>query len=526
MNLRPEEISSIIKEQIKKYNTQLETVGVGTVLNVGDGIAQVFGLEDAMAGELLEFPNGVFGMAFNLEENSVGTVLLGDQTKIQEGDIVKRTGRVVEVPVGHGLIGRVVNGLGQPIDGRGPIANEGYRPIESPAPGVVDRKPVDTPLQTGIKAIDTMIPIGRGQRELIIGDRQTGKSTIAIDTIINQKGKNVICIYVAIGQKASTVAQLVERLREFGAMDYTIIVSATASESAPLQYMAPYAGCAMGEFFMQQGKDALVVYDDLSKHAVAYRAMSLLLRRPPGREAYPGDVFYLHSRLLERAARLNDELGGGSLTALPLIETQAGDVSAYIPTNVISITDGQIFLESELFFSGVRPAMNIGISVSRVGGNAQTKAMKAVAGSLRIDLSQFRELEAFAQFGSDLDKSTQRRLARGNRIVELLKQPQFSPLDVEDQVMSVYTAVRGHLDEVPVQDVRRFETEFLKFMHNSYPQVGKAIAETKRLEKDVEETLVKAIKDFLGRFRTSTGQTEMFTESDSEALENAVKNLT
>lgn len=526
MNLRPEEISSIIKEQIKKYSTQLETVGVGTVLNVGDGIAQVFGLEDAMAGELLEFPNGVFGMAFNLEENSVGTVLLGDQTKIQEGDIVKRTGRVVEVPVGHGLIGRVVNGLGQPIDGRGPIANEGYRPIESPAPGVVDRKPVDTPLQTGIKAIDTMIPIGRGQRELIIGDRQTGKSAIAIDTIINQKGKDVICIYVAIGQKASTVAQLVERLREFGAMDYTIVVSATASESAPLQYMAPYAGCAMGEFFMQKGKDALVVYDDLSKHAVAYRAMSLLLRRPPGREAYPGDVFYLHSRLLERAARLNDELGGGSLTALPLIETQAGDVSAYIPTNVISITDGQIFLESELFFSGVRPAMNIGISVSRVGGNAQTKAMKAVAGSLRIDLSQFRELEAFAQFGSDLDKSTQRRLARGNRIVELLKQPQFSPLDVEDQVMSIYTAVRGYLDEIPVQDVRRFEAEFLKFMHNSYPQVGKAIAETKRLEKDVEETLVKAIKDFLGRFRTSTGQTEMFTENDSEALENAVKNLT
>ena len=525
MNLRPEEISSIIKEQIRKYSTELETVGVGTVLNVGDGIAQVFGLEDAMSGELLEFPNGVFGMAFNLEENSVGCVLLGEQTKIQEGDIVKRTGRVVEVPVGHGLVGRVVNALGHPIDGRGPIANEGYRPIESPAPGVVDRQPVDTPLQTGIKAIDTMTPIGRGQRELIIGDRQTGKSAIAIDTIINQKGKNVICIYVAIGQKASTVAQLVERLREFGAMDYTIIVSATASESAPLQYIAPYTGCAMGEFFMHKGQDALVVYDDLSKHAVAYRAMSLLLRRPPGREAYPGDVFYLHSRLLERAARMNSDLGGGSLTALPLIETQAGDVSAYIPTNVISITDGQIFLESELFFSGVRPAINVGISVSRVGGNAQTKAMKSVAGSLRMDLSQFRELEAFAQFGSDLDKATQRRLARGNRIVELLKQPQYSPLEMEDQVMSVYAAVRGHMDEIPLQDVRRFETEFLRFMHNSYPQVGKAIADSKRLEKDVEETLVKAIKEFLGRFRTST-HAEMFTESDSEALEDAVKKLT
>ncbi|AZR73998.1 F0F1 ATP synthase subunit alpha [Anoxybacter fermentans] len=525
MNLRPEEISSIIKEQIKKYETQLETVGVGTVLSVGDGIAQVFGLKDAMAGELLEFPNGVMGMAFNLEENSVGCVLLGDQTKVQEGDTVKRTGRVVEVPVGQGLIGRVVNALGQPIDGRGPIENEGYRPIESPAPGVVDRKPVDTPLQTGIKAIDAMIPIGRGQRELIIGDRQTGKTAIAIDTIINQKGKDVICIYVAIGQKASTVAQIVERLKEYGAMDYTIVVSATASESAPLQYIAPYAGCAMGEHFMYQGKDVLIVYDDLSKHAVAYRAMSLLLRRPPGREAYPGDVFYLHSRLLERAARLNEEMGGGSLTALPIIETQAGDVSAYIPTNVISITDGQIYLESELFYSGVRPAINVGISVSRVGGAAQIKAMKSVAGSLRLDLSQFRELEAFAQFGSDLDKATQRRLARGNRLVELLKQPQYSPMEVEDQVISIYTAVKGYLDEIPVRDIRRFEKEFLRFVHNNYPQVPKAIKETGRLEKDIEEKLVEAIREFLDKFEVSS-KNEGFTENNSEeALEEAIEDL-
>lgn len=525
MNLRPEEISSIIKEQIKKYSTQLETVGVGTVLSVGDGIAQVFGLEDAMAGELLEFPHGVYGMAFNLEESSVGCVLLGDQTKIEEGDIVKRTSRIVEVPIGKGLIGRVVNALGQPIDGRGPIENEGFRPIESPAPGVIDRKPVDTPLQTGIKAIDTMIPIGRGQRELIIGDRQTGKTAIAIDTIINQKGKNVICIYVAIGQKASTVAQIVERFREEGAMDYTIIVSATASDSAPLQYIAPYSGCAMGEHFMYQGKDVLIVYDDLSKHAVAYRAMSLLLRRPPGREAYPGDVFYLHSRLLERAARLGDELGGGSLTALPLIETQAGDVSAYIPTNVISITDGQIFLEGELFFSGVRPAINVGISVSRVGGDAQVKAMKSVAGSLRIDMSQFRELEAFAQFGSDLDKATQRRLGRGYRLVELLKQPQYSPMAVEEQVVSVYTAVKGYLDEIPVQDVQRFESEFLRFINNNHPDVFNAIRDAKKLEKDTEDKLVEAIREFLKQFEVSTRETQVFTDKNDEALEEAINKL-
>lgn len=501
MDLRPEEISSIIKEEIKKYETQLHTVGIGTVLTVGDGIAQVFGLEDAMSGELLEFPNGVFGMAFNLEENSVGCVLLGDQTKIEEGDTVKRTGRVVEVPVGSGLIGRVVNALGQPIDGNGPIENEGYRPIETPAPSVIDRMPVNTPLQTGLKAIDAITPIGRGQRELIIGDRQTGKTAIAIDTILNQKGKDVICIYVAIGQKTSTVAQIMEKLKEYGALDYSIIVNATASESAPLQYMAPYTGCAIGEHFMHQGKDVLVIYDDLSKHAVAYRAMSLLLRRPPGREAYPGDVFYLHSRLLERAARLNEELGGGSLTALPIIETQGGDVSAYIPTNVISITDGQIFLESELFNAGVRPAINVGISVSRVGGNAQIKAMKSIAGSLRIDLSQFRELEAFTQFGSDLDKNTQRRLTRGNRIVELLKQPQYSPLEVEDQVMSIYIAVKGYLDEITEEEVQPFTDEFLEYMHNYYPNIGKAIRESGKLVSETEERLKEAIQGFLDKFQ-------------------------
>lgn len=501
MDLRPEEISSIIKEQIKKYETQLHTVGIGTVLTVGDGIAQVFGLEDAMAGELLEFPNGVFGMAFNLEENSVGCVLLGDQTQVEEGDTVKRTGRVVEVPVGSGLIGRVVNALGQPVDGHGPIENEGFRPIESPAPSVIDRMPVNTPLQTGLKAIDAITPIGRGQRELIIGDRQTGKTAIAIDAILNQKGKDVICIYVAIGQKTSTVAQIMEKLKEHDALDYSIIVNATASESAPLQYMAPYTGCAMGEHFMHQGKDVLVIYDDLSKHAVAYRAMSLLLRRPPGREAYPGDVFYLHSRLLERAARLNEELGGGSLTALPIIETQGGDVSAYIPTNVISITDGQIFLESELFNSGIRPAINVGISVSRVGGNAQIKAMKSIAGSLRIDLSQFRELEAFTQFGSDLDKATQRRLTRGNRIVELLKQPQYSPMEVEDQVISIYVAVKGYLDQIAAEEVQSFAAEFLQYMHNYYPQIGKSIRDSGKLVSETEERLKEAIQSFLDKFR-------------------------
>ncbi|MDI9477722.1 MAG: F0F1 ATP synthase subunit alpha, partial [Bacillota bacterium] len=450
MNLRPEEISSIIKEQIKNYESEIETVGVGTVLTVGDEIAHVFGLDDVMSGELLEFPNNVYGMALNLEEDNVGCVLLGDETLVKEGDIVKKTGRVVEVPVGEALLGRVVNPLGQPLDGKGVIKTESTRPIESTAPGIVDRQPVDTPLQTGIKAIDSMIPIGRGQRELIIGDRQTGKTAIAIDTIINQKGQDVICIYVAIGQKASTVAEIAERLAQHNALDYTIIVSATASQPASLQYIAPYAGCAIGEYFMyEQNRDVLVIYDDLSKHAVAYRTLSLLLRRPPGREAYPGDVFYLHSRLLERAARLSDEIGGGSLTALPIIETQAGDISAYIPTNVISITDGQIYLEGELFFAGIRPAVNVGISVSRVGGAAQTKAMKKVAGTLRLDLSQYRELEAFAQFGSDLDQATQRRLNRGERIVEVLKQPQYSPMNVEDQVLIIYTATRGHLDDIP-----------------------------------------------------------------------------
>lgn len=501
LNLRPEEISSIIKKQIESYKSELETVGVGTVLDVGDGIAHVYGLEDAMSGELLEFPNDVFGMALNLEEDNVGCVLLGNEKLVEEGDTVKRTGRVVEVPVGEELLGRVVNPLGQPLDGKGPIKTEKTRPVESPAPGIVERKPVDTPLQTGLKAIDSMVPIGRGQRELIIGDRQTGKTAIAIDTIINQKDQNVICIYVAIGQKASTVAEITERLSEYGAMDYTIIVSATASQPAPLQYIAPYAGCAMGEYFMyEKQRDVLVVYDDLSKHAVAYRTLSLLLRRPPGREAYPGDVFYLHSRLLERAARLNEEMGGGSLTALPIIETQAGDVSAYIPTNVISITDGQIYLESELFFAGVRPAINVGISVSRVGGAAQTKAMKSVAGTLRLDLSQYRELEAFAQFGSDLDQVTQRRLNRGERIVEVLKQPQYSPMEMEDQVMIIYTVVKGYLDDIPVDNIERFEKEFLSYLHSNYPDIGEIIHEEGKLSEETEEKLVKAIKEFKDKF--------------------------
>lgn len=501
LNLRPEEISSIIKKQIESYKSELETVGVGTVLDVGDGIAHVYGLEDAMSGELLEFPNDVFGMALNLEEDNVGCVLLGNEKLVEEGDTVKRTGRVVEVPVGEELLGRVVNPLGQPLDGKGPIKTEKTRPVESPAPGIVERKPVDTPLQTGLKAIDSMVPIGRGQRELIIGDRQTGKTAIAIDTIINQKDQNVICIYVAIGQKASTVAEITERLSEYGAMDYTIIVSATASQPAPLQYIAPYAGCAMGEYFMyEKQRDVLVVYDDLSKHAVAYRTLSLLLRRPPGREAYPGDVFYLHSRLLERAARLNEEMGGGSLTSLPIIETQAGDVSAYIPTNVISITDGQIYLESELFFAGVRPAINVGISVSRVGGAAQTKAMKSVAGTLRLDLSQYRELEAFAQFGSDLDQVTQRRLNRGERIVEVLKQPQYSPMEMEDQVMIIYTVVKGYLDDIPVDNIERFEKEFLSYLHSNYPEIGETIHEEGKLSEETEEKLVKAIKEFKDKF--------------------------
>lgn len=515
MNLRPEEISSIIKKQIEDYESELETVGVGTVLDVGDGIAHVYGLEDVMAGELLEFPNGVFGMALNLEEDNVGAVLLGEETKVEEGDTVKRTGRVVEVPVGEELLGRIVNSLGQPVDGKGPINSEKHRPVESPAPGIVERKPVDTPLQTGLKAIDSMVPIGRGQRELIIGDRQTGKTAIAIDTIINQKDQDVICIYVAIGQKASTVAEITERLKEHGAMDYTIVVSATASEPAPLQYLAPYAGCAIGEYFMyEKNRDVLVIYDDLSKHAVAYRTMSLLLRRPPGREAYPGDVFYLHSRLLERAARLNEEMGGGSLTALPIVETQAGDVSAYIPTNVISITDGQIYLESELFFAGVRPAINVGISVSRVGGSAQTKAMRSVAGTLRLDLSQYRELEAFAQFGSDLDKATQQRLNRGERIVEVLKQPQYSPMDMEDQVMIIYTAVNGHLDDIPVDNIKRFEEEFLAYMESNYPQVGQTIKEEGKLSEETEEKLKEAINEFKDSFTVK--EKTIIKESDEE----------
>ncbi len=497
MKLRPEEISAVIKEQIERYEQELETVGVGTVLNVGDGIARLYGLEDCVAGELLEFPHGVYGMVFNLEEESVGAILLGEEKLIKEGDRVRRTGRVVEVPVGEVMLGRTVNSLGQPIDGGGPIETENFRPVEHKAPGVVKRKKVEVPLQTGLKAIDSLVPIGRGQRELIIGDRQTGKTAIAIDTIINQRNFNVICVYVAIGQKRSTVAQLTERLRQEGAMDYTVVVSATASDSSPLQFLAPYAGCAIAEEFMHQGKDVLVVYDDLSKHAVAYRTMSLLMRRPPGREAFPGDVFYLHSRLLERAAKLNDQEGGGSLTALPIIETKAGDVSAYIPTNVISITDGQIFLESELFYSGVRPAINVGISVSRVGGDAQIKAMKKVAGTLKLDLSQFRELEAFAQFGSDLDKATQRRLARGYRIVEVLKQDQYEPMAVTDQVFAIYAVTKGYLDEIEVEEITEFEKGMLEFINSEYPELKEKILEKGELVSDIEEKLKEAINRYL-----------------------------
>ncbi|WP_427337919.1 F0F1 ATP synthase subunit alpha [Caloranaerobacter sp. DY30410] len=501
MNLRPEEISSIIKEQIKRYENKLDVVDVGTVIQVGDGIARIHGLEKCMAGELLEFPGEVYGMALNLEEDNVGCVLLGSDENIKEGDIVKRTGRIVEVPVGEALIGRVVNALGQPIDGKGPIKTEKYRPIESRAPGVIERKSVSVPLQTGIKAIDSMIPIGRGQRELIIGDRQTGKTAIAIDTILNQKGQDVICIYVAIGQKKSTVAKIVETLEKRGAMEYSIVVSASASEMAPLQYIAPYAGCAMAEEFMYQGKDVLIIYDDLSKHAVAYRAMSLLLRRPPGREAYPGDVFYLHSRLLERAARLDEAYGGGSITALPIIETLAGDISAYIPTNVISITDGQIFLESELFFSGQRPAVNAGLSVSRVGGAAQIKAMKKVAGTLKLELAQYRELAAFAQFGSELDKETQARLAQGQRIMEILKQPQYAPVKVEHQVMIIYAVTKKYLTDIPLDKIKDFEKEFLNFMDNNYPEVGKSIVETGELSEEMEERLKSAIEEFKKNFK-------------------------
>ncbi|KPU27396.1 ATP F0F1 synthase subunit alpha [Caloranaerobacter sp. TR13] len=501
MNLRPEEISSIIKQQIKRYENKLDVVDVGTVIQVGDGIARIHGLEKCMAGELLEFPGGVYGMALNLEEDNVGCVLLGSDENIREGDIVKRTERIVEVPVGEALIGRVVNALGQPIDGKGPIKTEKYRPIESKAPGVIERKSVTVPLQTGIKAIDSMIPIGRGQRELIIGDRQTGKTAIVIDTILNQKGQDVICIYVAIGQKKSTVAKIVEILESRGAMEYSIVVSASASEMAPLQYIAPYAGCAMAEEFMYKGKDVLIIYDDLSKHAVAYRAMSLLLRRPPGREAYPGDVFYLHSRLLERAARLDEAYGGGSITALPIIETLAGDISAYIPTNVISITDGQIFLESELFFAGQRPAVNAGLSVSRVGGAAQIKAMKKVAGTLKLELAQYRELAAFAQFGSELDKETQARLAQGQRIMEILKQPQYAPVKVEHQVMIIYAVTKKYLTDIPLDKIKDFEKEFLNFMDNNYPEVGKSIVETGELSEEMEEKLKSAIEEFKKSFK-------------------------
>lgn len=503
MSIRPEEISTLIKSQIEQYKNDIEVVEVGTVIQVSDGIARVYGLQNAMSGELLEFSNGVMGMALNLESNNVGVVILGEYSQIREGDQVKRTGRIMEVPVGEALLGRVVDPLGQPVDGKGPIAATEFRPVEGGAPGVIDRKSVHEPMQTGIKAIDAMVPIGRGQRELIIGDRQTGKTAIAIDAIINQKGQNVKCIYVAIGQKQSTVAQVVETLRRHGALEYTIIVTAAASDPSPLLYIAPYAGCAMGEYFMYKGEHALIIYDDLSKQAAAYRELSLLLRRPPGREAFPGDVFYLHSRLLERAAKLSDAKGGGSLTALPFIETQASDVSAYIPTNVISITDGQIFLEADLFYAGQRPAINVGISVSRVGGSAQIKAMKKVAGTLRLDLAQYRELQAFSQFGSDLDKSTMSRLNRGARMMEILKQGVNQPLLVEQQVVSLYTAVKGHLDDIPVADVRRFESEFLAYMTSSQDSVLKSIRDTKDLTADNEKALVDAINTFKKGFATS-----------------------
>ncbi|NLL80411.1 MAG: F0F1 ATP synthase subunit alpha [Clostridiales bacterium] len=501
MNLRPEEISSVIKDQIKRYAAELEVSDVGTVIQVADGIARVHGLENAMQGELLEFPGEVYGMVLNLEEDNVGVVLLGSQKNINEGDTVKTTGRVVEVPVGDAMLGRVVNALGQPIDGKGPIQTEKYRKIERVASGVITRKSVDTPLQTGIKAIDSMVPIGRGQRELIIGDRQTGKTAIAIDTIINQKGQNVKCIYVAIGQKASTVASIVKTLEEFGAMSYTTVVASTASELAPLQYIAPYAGCAIGEEWMENGEDVLVVYDDLSKHATAYRTLSLLLRRPPGREAYPGDVFYLHSRLLERAARMSDEYGGGSLTALPIIETQAGDVSAYIPTNVISITDGQIYLETEMFNAGFRPAVNAGLSVSRVGGAAQIKAMKKIAAPIRVELAQYRELAAFAQFGSELDADTKEKLAQGERIKEILKQPQYKPMPVEYQVIIIYVATNKYLLDVAVEDITRFESELFEFLDTKYPEIPAAIKAEKVISEETESKLQRAIKEFKDSFQ-------------------------
>ena len=500
MNLKPEEISSVIKEEIKRYSSHMSVAEVGTVIQVADGIARIHGLEKAMQGELLEFPHGVRGMVLNLEEDNVGAVLLGDATNIEEGDIVKTTGTVVEVPVGDEMIGRVVNALGQPIDGKGPISSRKFRKIERVASGVIDRKSVDTPLQTGIKAIDSMVPIGRGQRELIIGDRQTGKTAIAIDTIINQKGQNVKCIYVAIGQKASTVANIVKTLEENGAMDYTTVVASTSSELAPLQYIAPYSGCAIGEEWMENGEDVLIIYDDLSKHATAYRTLSLLLRRPPGREAYPGDVFYLHSRLLERAARLSDELGGVSLTALPIIETQAGDVSAYIPTNVISITDGQIYLETEMFNAGFRPAVNAGLSVSRVGGSAQIKAMKKIAAPIRVELAQFRELASFAQFGSELDADTKEKLAQGERIREVLKQPQYAPVPVEYQVIILYAATRKHLLDIPTEKVLEFEEALFEYIKTKYPEIPESIKETRVLSDEAEQKLIQAIGECKAKF--------------------------
>ena len=515
--IRASEINEIIRKQIENFEVGVTVMEVGTVLKIGDGIAELHGLERVMAGELLEFPHEVRGLALNLEEDKVGAVLFGEVQAIREGDLVKRTGRIMQVPVGEALVGRVVDVLGNPIDDRGPIVTEDHYPVERIAPGVVDRQPVKEPLQTGLKAIDAMVPIGRGQRELIIGDRQTGKTAVAVDTIINQKGKDVICIYVAIGQKASTVAQVVKTLDDFGAMDYTIVIKATASDPAAMQFLAPYSGAAMGEYFRDSGKHALTIYDDLSKQAAAYREISLLLRRPPGREAYPGDVFYLHSRLLERAAKLSDAKGGGSLTSLPVIETQAGDISAYIPTNVISITDGQIFLEADLFNSGIRPAINVGNSVSRVGGSAQIKAMKQVAGTLRLELAQFRELQAFAQFGSDLDKATQAQLARGQRLTEILKQPQYQPMDVEKQVLVIWAATNGYTDDVPVDDVRSFEKGLLQFVENSHPGLLTSIREKKNLTDEIKADLKQAVQDFKVSWRKDTAPPPLPTSPATEA---------
>ncbi len=503
MGLNPEEVSSVIKKELEKYETKLEMESVGTVLQVGDGIARIWGLEDVQMSELIEFPGGIIGLVLNLEEDNVGAAIFGSDTKIHEGDTVRRTGRVAQVPVGEALSGRVVNPLGQPLDGKGPIVTDNYRVIEGRAPGVIERQPVKEPLQTGLKAIDSMIPIGRGQRELIIGDRQTGKTALAIDTIINQKDSDVHCIYVAIGQKSSTVAQVVQTLEKHGAMPYTTVVTASATDPAPLQYIAPYAGCAMGEEYRDNGGHALCIYDDLSKQAQAYRQLSLLLRRPPGREAYPGDIFYCHSRLLERAAKLSDEKGGGSLTALPVIETQAGDISAYIPTNVISITDGQIFLESELFFSGIRPAINVGISVSRVGGNAQVRMMRQVAGSLKLDLAQYRELAAFTQFGSDLDEATRKQLNRGDKMVELLKQGQYMPVPVARQVMIIWAGTKGYLDDIPTGDILRFEEEFLAFCERDYPHIEHNLDKEKVISEKTDEELVKAVEAFKASFKKS-----------------------